>query len=416
MDKFRMMAQILQSNQESFMNGICSIMALASAQLYTSFEFNCPCIPEYNYSYGISMLVIPPIWFFLLGFVLNNNVSMLAEEWKRPMGQRRKDPTVMRYMCVSISQRSLIAPAVWISVTLMDGKSFLCAYSMDLDMSEFGKNVSGYGLSQEELLRTLAKIPCKHIYDGQHILSRDAASRYICCISQAFGWLFLLIITIVAFLIRAIRPCFTQAAFLKTKYWSHYVDTERKMFDETCTEHAKSFAKVCIKQYFESISGEIQSFHDHSCGDDSDDDDDKPETEEDKLLGIRRQDTMNKVLWDWHMCKPALSLRKCEDVSAGQNGDCSMNANNNQDGHVCDKTDLSVGQKGFKSGYVNAGLDIGQRDLGRGYDNASCSVDQNGFTRRESKASTSQNEFMNGGVPSSCIAQKKAWAVYYSKV
>ncbi|XP_051742342.1 calcium homeostasis modulator protein 1 [Ctenopharyngodon idella] len=416
MDKFRMMAQILQSNQESFMNGICGIMALASAQLYTSFEFNCPCIPEYNYSYGISMLVIPPIWFFLLGFVLNNNVSMLAEEWKRPIGQRRKDPTVMRYMCVSISQRSLIAPAVWISVTLMDGKSFLCAYSMDLDMSEFGKNVSGYGLSQEELLRTLAKIPCKHIYDGQHILSRDAAARYIRCISQAFGWLFLLIITIVAFLIRAIRPCFTQAAFLKTKYWSHYVDTERKMFDETCTEHAKSFAKVCIKQYFEGISGEIQSFHDHSCGDDSDDDDDKPETEEDKLLGIRRQDTMNKVLWDWHMCKPALSLRKCEDVSAGQNGDCSMNANNNQDGHVYDNTDLSVGQKGFKSGYVNAGLDIGQSDLGRGYDNASCSVGQNGFTKRQSKASTSQNEFMNGGVPSSCSAQKKAWAVYYSKV
>ncbi|XP_067298731.1 calcium homeostasis modulator 1 [Pseudorasbora parva] len=408
MDKFRMMAQILQSNQESFMNGICGIMALASAQLYTSFEFNCPCIPEYNYSYGISMLVIPPIWFFFLGFILNNNVSMLAEEWNRPMGQRRKDSTVMRYMCVSISQRSLIAPAVWISVTLMDGKSFLCAYSMDLDMAEFGKNASGLGLSQEELLRMLAKIPCKHIYDGQKILSREAATRYICCISQGFGWLFLLIITIIAFLIRAIRPCYTQAAFLKTKYWSHYVDTERKVFDETCTEHAKTFAKVCIRQYFEGISGEIQSSHDPSCGGDSDDDDDKPTNEEDKLLGVRRQDTMNKVLWDWHTCKPALSLRKCEDASTIQKGDCSTNANNNQDGHACDNTDLSVGQKGFKRGYVNAGLDAGQSDSDRGYDNASFCVDQNGFTKRNSKASTSQNGFTNGGVPSSCSAERKA--------
>lgn len=194
MDKFRMMAQILQTNQESFMNGICGVMALASAQLYTSFEFNCPCIPEFNYSYGISMLVIPPIWFFLLGFVLNNNVSMLAEELKRPIGQRRKDPKVLRYMCVSISQRSLIAPAVWISVTLMDGKSFLCAYSMDLELSEFGKNVSGYGLSQEELIRTLAKIPCKHIYDGQHILSREAAVIYIRCISQVLCLLIFLLL------------------------------------------------------------------------------------------------------------------------------------------------------------------------------------------------------------------------------
>ncbi|TRY56166.1 hypothetical protein DNTS_002524, partial [Danionella cerebrum] len=374
MDKFRMMAQILQSNQESFMNGICGIMALASAQLYTSFEFNCPCIPEYNYSYGISMLVIPPIWFFLLGFVLNNNVSMLAEEWKRPMGERRKDPSVLRYMCVSISQRSLIAPAVWISVTLMDGKSFLCAYSMDLDLVAFGRNGSAHGLSQEELLRTLAKIPCKHIYDGHHIMSREAAARYIRCISQGFGWLFLLIITIVAFLIRAIRPCFSQAAFLKTKYWSHYVDTERKMFDETCTEHAKSFARVCIKQYFEDISGEIQSVHDHSR-DDSDDEDENSE-DEDKLLGVRRQETMNKVLWDWHTCKPALSLRKSGDV--GQN-------------------DEDVSQNGC----VNAGLDISPSDMDKKHDD-----DQMGFM-----ANVCQN-----GCTSVCNGQKKVWAVHQTKV
>ncbi|XP_005160176.1 calcium homeostasis modulator protein 1 [Danio rerio] len=408
MDKFRMMAQILQSNQESFMNGICGIMALASAQLYTSFEFNCPCIPEYNYSYGISMLVIPPIWFFLLGFVLNNNVSMLAEEWKRPIGQRSKDPAVMRYMCVSISQRSLIAPAVWISVTLMDGKSFLCAYSMDLDMSEFGRNGSGHGLSQEELLRTLAKIPCKHIYDGQHIMSREAATRYIRCISQAFGWLFLLIITIVAFLIRAIRPCFTQAVFLKTKYWSHYVDTERRMFDETCTEHAKSFAKVCIKQYFEDISGEIQSCHDH---DDSDDEDDKTDSEEDKLLGIRRQDTMNKVLWDWHTCKPALSLRKYGDATIAKNSESSTNANNAQGGHDCDNNEHNVSQHGFKNGYVNAGLDVGQSELEKQCDNG-----QNGGLNGHGNVNGSQKGFLNGGLPSPYSGQKKAWAVYYSKV
>ncbi|XP_051983423.1 calcium homeostasis modulator protein 1 [Xyrauchen texanus] len=414
MDKFRMMAQILQSNQESFMNGICGIMALASAQLYTSFEFNCPCIPEYNYSYGISMLVIPPIWFFVLGFVLNNNVSILAEEWKRPVGQRKKDPTVLRYMCVSISQRSLIAPAVWISVTLMDGKSFLCAYSMDLDMTEFGKNLSGHGLSQEDLLRTLAKIPCKQIFDGQDIVSREAATRYIRCISQGFGWLFLMIITIIAFMIRAIRPCFSQAAFLKTKYWSHYADIERKMFDETCTEHAKGFAKVCIKQYFEGISGEFQSFHDHPHGDKSEDGDDNPPTDEDKLLGVCRQDSMNKVLWDWHMCKPALSIQKPVQASTGeQNGDCGTKDNLNQNGHACDKTDLGANQNGLKIGYVNAGLDIGQNELDRGHDNAT-----NGFTNSYTthNNSKSQNVYMNAGATSPRSAQKKSSAVYYSKV
>ncbi|KAL4639985.1 calcium homeostasis modulator protein 1-like [Arapaima gigas] len=317
MDKFRMMFQFLQSNQESFMNGICGIMALASAQLYSAFEFTCPCLPEYNFAYGIGILLIPPIWFFMLGFVLNNNVSMLAEEWRRPTGKRRKDPTVLRYMFCSVTQRSLIAPAVWISVTLMDGKSFLCAFSINLDVEQFG-NGTDHGLSDTDLQRMLAKIPCKHIFDGEAVISREAASRYIRCISQGFGWVFLLLTTMMAFLVRAIRPCFTQAAFLKTKYWSHYIDIERKMFDETCTEHAKTFAKVCIQQYFETVSGEMHKFHgQHHEKDDSDDEDNKNKIDKDKLLGIHVQDDMNKVLRNWHTCKPALSLKKNPD----QNGD-----------------------------------------------------------------------------------------------
>ncbi|KAL7852606.1 hypothetical protein SRHO_G00183910 [Serrasalmus rhombeus] len=411
MDKFRMMFQFLQSNQESFMNGICGIMALASAQLYASFEFNCPCMPEYNYTYGIGVLVIPAFWFFLLGFVLNNNVSMLVEEWRRPTGQRGKDPTILRYMFISISQRSLIAPAVWISVTLMDGESFVCAYSVDLDVYQFG-NATEHGLSEEELIRTLAKIPCKHIFDGQHIVSREAATRYIQCVSQAFGWLFLLLITVIAFLIRAIRPCFTQAAFLKTKYWSHYVDIERKMFDETCTEHAKSFAKVCIQQYFESISGEMRSFHGHLRGDDSDDDDDDDEkhnNDEDKLLGIWAQDDMDKVLWNWHTCKPPLSLRK-DGVSDDAKGD----ANTQEIGLLSDANVNGT----TVNGYDNASFSIDQKGFGSGYNNAHFGITQNDFSNSfvNGNVSMNQHTFVNGdGYPSNTI-QKKEWAVYYSKV
>ncbi|XP_051773402.1 calcium homeostasis modulator protein 1 [Ctenopharyngodon idella] len=313
MDKFRIMVQFLQANQESFMNGICGIMALASAQMYSSFEFTCPCLPDYNYAYGIGILIVPPIWFFLLGYVLNNNISVLTEEWKRPMGKRRKDPAVLRYMFSSMTQRALIAPAVWIAVTLMDGKSFLCAFTPTANLSEF-LNESYQSLSKNELIKLQARIPCKDVFDGDGIISREAATRYIRCLSQACGWTFLMIITIIAFLIRAIRPCFTQAAFLKTKYWSHYIDTERKLFDETCKEHAKSFAKVCIQQYFESISGEIvpqlQLPIKKGKGKKDDDDGEKQKSDEEKLLGIRKQEDMNKVLWNWHICKPALMLNK----------------------------------------------------------------------------------------------------------
>ncbi|KAF7663394.1 hypothetical protein LDENG_00211310 [Lucifuga dentata] len=146
--------------------------------------------------------------------------------------------------------------------------------------------------------------------------------------------------TFTAFMVRAIRPCFSQAAFLKTKYWSHYVDIERKMFDETCKEHAKSFAKVCIHQYFENISGEMHSFHPyHSKDNVNDDNENNKLSDEDKLLGIRAQDDMNKALWNWHSCKPPLALRKdqtdCVDNNK-MNGEANGGPNGFVKGHTHD--------------------------------------------------------------------------------
>ncbi|KAG7333974.1 hypothetical protein KOW79_002381 [Hemibagrus wyckioides] len=330
MDKFRMMFQFLQANQESFMNGICGIMALASAQLYSTFEFTCPCMPEYNYAYGVGILIVPPFWFFMLGYVLNNNISVLTEEWKRPVGQRQKETTVLRYMLCSMTQRALIAPSVWIAVTLMDGKSFLCAYSAKIDLTPF-LNKSAMNTPDEDLEKILATIPCKNIFDANNVINREAASNYIRVLSQACGWAFLMLTTFVAFLIRAIRPCFTQAVFLKTKYWSHYIDTERRLFDDTCKEHAKSFAKVCIQQYFESISGEM-IFHKlperEKGGKEKGNEEEKPVSEEEKLLGIREKDDMNKVLWNWHTCKPALRLHKYgKDENINENSNSPVQSN-----------------------------------------------------------------------------------------
>ncbi|KYO40627.1 calcium homeostasis modulator protein 1 isoform B [Alligator mississippiensis] len=117
-----------------------------------------------------------------------------------------------------------------------------------------------------------------------------------------------------AFLVRSLRPCFTQAAFLKSKYWSHYIDIERKLFDETCTEHAKSFAKVCIQQFFEAMNKDMGMGHPHL-----------PEKtpseageEKEKLLGITDQGTMNKLLKSWHKCKPPLCLH--QELFQNRNG------------------------------------------------------------------------------------------------
>uniref|UniRef100_UPI00398E809A calcium homeostasis modulator protein 1 n=1 Tax=Pristiophorus japonicus TaxID=55135 RepID=UPI00398E809A len=306
MDKFRMIFQFLQSNQESFLNGMCGILALASAQVYSAFEFACPCLPGYNLLYGLGILAVPPLVLFLLGFVLNNSVSALAEEWRRPAGQRAKDGAVLRYMFCSMGQRALIAPVVWLSVTLLDGKCFICAFSEGLDPRTLGTNMSGPLPAQPQLRRLLATVPCKDIFDPRAGLSREAAYRYLRCLSQALGWCFVLVMTFLAFLVRAMRPCFTQVAFLKTKYWSHYIDIERKLFEETCTEHAKSFAKVCIQQFFEGMQDEMTRGYSHYQPPRLSDT--EVGEEQEKLFGITDCENMNKLLKNWHKCKPPLNV------------------------------------------------------------------------------------------------------------
>uniref|UniRef100_A0A8B9T4N1 Calcium homeostasis modulator 1 n=1 Tax=Anas platyrhynchos TaxID=8839 RepID=A0A8B9T4N1_ANAPL len=279
MDKFRMIFQFLQSNQESFMNGICGIMALASAQLYSAFDFNCPCLPRYNLAYGLGVLLVPPLILFLLGFVLNNNVSMLAEEWRRPRGRRGKDGAVLRYMFCSMAQRAMIAPAVWVSVTLLDGKCITCAFctSGSWPASPARRFTMGRSSSPTKWLSGTCGAS-----QVQQLGKRG-------CLWSALGWCFMLLMTTLAFLVRSLRPCFTQAAFLKSRYWSHYIDIERKLFDETCTEHARSFAKVCIQQFFQGMSTDMETAHCHLPKKNPTDDGEASE----KLLGITDQGTMN---------------------------------------------------------------------------------------------------------------------------
>ncbi|KAL2769315.1 calcium homeostasis modulator protein 1, partial [Daubentonia madagascariensis] len=320
MDKFRMIFQFLQSNQESFMNGICGIMALASAQMYSAFDFNCPCLPGYNAAYSAGILLAPPLVLFLLGLVMNNNVSMLAEEWKRPPGRRAKDPAVLRYMFCSMAQRALIAPVVWVAVTLLDGKCFLCAFCTAVPVAALGNGSLAPGLPASELARLLARVPCPDIYDGDWLLAREVAVRYLRCISQALGWSFVLLTTLLAFMVRSVRPCFTQAAFLKSKYWSHYIDIERKLFDETCTEHAKAFAKVCIQQFFEAMNHDLELGHTHGAlatapaASAAASPLDSAEEEKEKLRGITDRGTMNRLLTSWHKCKPPLRLGQEEPL------------------------------------------------------------------------------------------------------
>ncbi|KAM6182712.1 calcium homeostasis modulator protein 3 [Erethizon dorsatum] len=254
MERFRTFFQHFQSSSESVTNGLCLLLAALTIKLYSSFDFNCPCLVHYNALYGLGLLLMPPLALFLCGLLINRQSVVMVEEWRRPVGHRRKDAGIIRYMCSSVLQRALAAPLLWILLALLDGKCFVCAFSNSVDPEKF-LDLANMTPSQVQLF--LAKVPCKEDELVRDSPARKAVSRYLRCLSQAIGWSVTLLLIMAAFLARCLRPCFDQTVFLQRRYWSNYVDLEQKLFDETCCEHARDFAHRCVLHFFASIRGEL---------------------------------------------------------------------------------------------------------------------------------------------------------------
>uniref|UniRef100_A0A670XY48 Calcium homeostasis modulator 3 n=1 Tax=Pseudonaja textilis TaxID=8673 RepID=A0A670XY48_PSETE len=303
MDRFQMVFQYFQSNSESVTNGICGLLALASVKIYTIFDFNCPCLVKYNMAYGLGIMFIPPVALFLCGLIINRQFVMMLAEWRRPTGDRTKNPSIIRYMCSSVMQRAMIAPTVWILVTLLDGKCFVCAFSSSIDpekFPDFAANITSY----DALQHFLAKIPCKHDELMRNNTSRKAVSRYLKCCSQVFGWSLLLILIVMAFLARSLQPCFNHAAFLQTRYWSNYIDLEQKIFEETCCEQTRDFAHKCILHFFDSMQTEIKLRRFNAYTEEKG----AKAKENNHLRGITSQEQISKFLLSWYNRKPPLDV------------------------------------------------------------------------------------------------------------
>ncbi|KAM9847659.1 calcium homeostasis modulator protein 3 [Aulostomus maculatus] len=305
MERLKLVLQYFQSNSESISNGICIILALVSVKLYTSFDFNCPCLPQFNKLYSLGVMIIPPIILFFLGVLVNRHTSVMMDEWMRPVGRRSKNPAVVKYLFSAMVQRALLAPMVWILVTLLDGKIFICAFSTSVDPALFSGFPNNTGL---DIIKIMAKVPCKEDVIFRNSSFRKAVSRYVRCYSQAIGWSILLFLIVLGAMGRLIKPCFDDhATFLQTRYWSNYLDVEQKLFDETCVLHARDFAKKCVVQFFETMRDD-DTIHLHHHPLFFKYSTEEHEEDEERLHGITKQEQVDQLLNQWYCNKPELDV------------------------------------------------------------------------------------------------------------
>ncbi|XP_077469758.1 calcium homeostasis modulator protein 3 [Stigmatopora argus] len=307
MERLKLILQYFQSNSESISNGICIVLALVSVKLYTSFDFNCPCLPQYNKLYSLGVMVVPPVILFFLGILVNRHTGVMIDEWIRPVGKRSKNPAVVKYLFSAMIQRALLAPMVWILVTLLDGKILICAFSVSVDPILFSGIPNNTGL---DVMKIMAKVPCKEDIIFRNGSFHKAVSRYVRCYSQAVGWSILLFLIALGALGQLFKPCFEDhATFLQTRYWSNYLDMEQKLFDETCVLHARDFARTCIVQFFDDMRKNVEFCSPHpqiiehfSV---------KGEKEKQKrLYGITKQEEVDNLIKKWYFSKPELDVTK----------------------------------------------------------------------------------------------------------
>ncbi|XP_076829881.1 calcium homeostasis modulator protein 3 isoform X2 [Brachyhypopomus gauderio] len=227
----------------------------------------------------------------------------MMEEWARPTGKRTKNPAVVKYLFSAMMQRALLAPMVWILMSLLDGKCFVCAFSMSVDPSHFNGMPNNTGL---DVIKIMAKVPCREDMIFKNNTFPKAVSRYVRCYSQAIGWSVLLTLILLGAVARVTKPCFNHAMFLQTRYWSNYLDVEQKLFDETCVLHAREFARTCVVQFFESMQEDavlrLPLSHAFSSRETP------SEEEEEHLHGITKKKQMDHLLHTWYECRPELDV------------------------------------------------------------------------------------------------------------
>ncbi|KAL6101385.1 calhm3 [Pungitius sinensis] len=308
MERMKLVLQYFQSNSESISNGICIVLALVSVKLYTSFDFNCPCLPQYNKLYSLGVMIVPPVILFFVGVLVNRHTDAMMDEWMRPIGERSKNPAVVKYLFSAMLQRAMLAPMVWILVSLMDGKIFICAFSVSVDPAPFSGLPNNTGL---DVIKVMAKVPCKEDIIFRNSSFRKAVSRYVRCYSQAVGWSILLLLIVLGAVGRFVKPYFdNHATSLQTRYWSNYLDVEQKLFNETCVLHARDFARKCVVQFFEDMREDAVLRLPHPLFVTNTKGEWEWEEREERLYGISKQEQVDQLLDKWYHSKPELDVTR----------------------------------------------------------------------------------------------------------
>ncbi|KAM9804091.1 LOW QUALITY PROTEIN: calcium homeostasis modulator protein 2-like [Neosynchiropus ocellatus] len=226
-----------------FRSCLIALGTVASQTAYNVLAFDCPCSKSRNYLYGLVVISVPALVFFLVVIMLNRSTWDLISECRLRKCRKLLGHTAFALLETIIGE-AFVAPLTWVTISLLQGRVYTCAFSEFVDPQTIKEFPKGHGSA------VMAKLTCKESVPEELQRFLEPVERRLKYESQLIGWLLVAGMALMVFLHLCLKRCSSPIGYLQESYWSEYRSSEKTLFQNTAAAHARILAAQNVKSFF----------------------------------------------------------------------------------------------------------------------------------------------------------------------
>lgn len=169
-ENFRFASLFFKSKDVVIFNGLIALGTVASQTAYNVFAFECPCSPGRNYIYGLAVIGVPALAFFLIGVTVNRSTWDLVSDWRLRSCCKMSGAAAFALLGTIVG-RAAVAPLTWVVISLLQGLAYTCALSEFVDPSTLVGFPSDHGSD------VMAQFPCQSSIPKELQIFQDEIQR-----------------------------------------------------------------------------------------------------------------------------------------------------------------------------------------------------------------------------------------------
>ncbi|XP_060761861.1 calcium homeostasis modulator protein 5-like [Neoarius graeffei] len=263
MDTPRAVLRFFSNQKTKIGYGFMVIATIGGQKIFSLSSFQCPCNVKQNMVYGLSFLLGPAFVLFTVGVFLSTRLWRLYTGCclnPRKLCPHRRNCVGCLSVLLKVIVGALVAPIIWLSITLLNGRFYECAVSGVEErvlVDWFCKNRTS--TCKDEL----AKVPCK-----TSNLSPEDSKELLLMLhaqSQILGWIMIMSSALAALIYTCYKNCRSQVSYLQLTFWKVYKEKEREKFESFANEYATRLAERNFKSFFENKDPEAFPFPNHKA-------------------------------------------------------------------------------------------------------------------------------------------------------